>query len=204
MKRKQNKYTIKQQREAVALYRGGLGVGSTARAVGIPQSTVRSWVRAAGIMRSQQEGERLHGLRRRRRGAVDPRRQTAAVLYERLSAAQIARVMGVSAGTVRRWLHEAGVALRSKRDANRMLFNDPSNPVAAERLRRIQGACRRVMDGEDTQAVAAAYGVTRRAVQLWLRSEHNPYRIDTEMQARAIASAAERRGTERANGRRAA
>lgn len=185
MKRKQNKYTIKQQREAVALYRGGLGLGQVRARTGVPLATLHGWMRAAGCLRTQQEGARLAGDRLRLRAG--DRQRAAVMLYEEcgLSASQVAAAMGLTEETARRWIERFG-RVRTIAEAQRRRMNDPANPVAARRIARIQEACRRVMDGEDPADVAAAVGVHPKTVRAWLRSEHNPYRTD------------------RANGRRAA
>lgn len=97
-------------------------------------------------------------------------RERACYLYHQgMTAAEVARVVGRCNDTVLAWI---GDGARDKRTALRLHFDN------ADRIRRIERACRLRADGMALKEIATLFGVSESGVRNWWKSEHNPYRAD--------------------------
>lgn len=85
--------------------------------------------------------------------------------------AEVARVVGRCNDTVLAWI---GDGARDKRTALRLHFDN------ADRIRRIERACRLRADGMALKEIATLFGVSESGVRNWWKSEHNPYRVQEE------------------------
>ena len=83
---------------ALRLYRRGLPGGAVADVLGVSLSTVRKWLRAAGVTRSRVEANRLAH-------ALDPARVTAACRMRAAGVprAEVAARFGVDKSTISAW-----------------------------------------------------------------------------------------------------
>jgi len=133
---------------------------------GVGSPTVRRWLVEAGI------AIRPRGSGGFRRQLAPPPRPELAELGRGLSAPEIARRLGVSAATVRRWFAEAGLTPPSG-----SLKNRPRGALTAvlrptsERLRQLY-----VQDGLSIDAVSERLNSTTHLVRTWLLEDNIPIR----------------------------
>lgn len=95
------------RQQAIDLYRSGLSMNATAKAIGVTGPTVRRWLEASGV-----------SIRYSRPTYAAETRDRAIALYagEQMSCAAVARAIGLKPFTVKQWVKDARVT-RTMSDA---------------------------------------------------------------------------------------
>jgi DNA-directed RNA polymerase specialized sigma24 family protein len=126
--------------------------------LGVSGRTIRVWLHQVGVA--------LRPRRERRRRHLPPADTELRRCYhdEGLTADQLAARHGVSATTVKRWLHRAGIPRRAAGRGSRA-------PTGEELRRLYQG------EGLSTTQIAQRYGVSQSTAHRWLRAAQIPLRL---------------------------
>ena len=110
-----DKFTAEEKVKAIELYRSGLSGVEVGRKVGASAYSVRYWAKAAGVLRGPGGHPRPRTKPRRTVGKKNypPEEKARAIELYRggLSAAQVAKRVGVSAYSVRQWAARFGVGV---------------------------------------------------------------------------------------------
>jgi transposase len=158
--RRNRTYTVKQRRQALALYKGGMSAREVSEACGILESTVFRWIRKAGISRTHQDAQKTWHLRQGSRDDWERRKR----LYESgMTTHQVAALCGVTQKAVCESLRKMGVEIRRSAWSERRFRRVRERQMKAIRL---------WIDGVDRDEIQRRTGYSRGRLNTVLRMRH--------------------------------